>query len=290
MNKLTKLFAVSAAVLYVLGVFVCAWYLLELPDRLMTASVSIDLGAIREIRPVHNGLLLIVGTTLAMGLSSLIGLMLYFRNREVNVVYVEKSEDKQLSTAKLEESDTETHDVSAMSEELLAAIRKAASGMEFADTKLEKALRVVCNQLGASQGAVYVSVVQQNQRSLELRAGYALMKPDSELLRYEWGEGLPGQVAKEGQLVNLASVPEGYLKVLSGLGSASPKHLLLVPIMTGDKVAAVVEIASFTPLQKREEALVKQSFEIMAKVLEESSQQAAKVNEEAALVNEPVKR
>jgi putative methionine-R-sulfoxide reductase with GAF domain len=290
MNKLPKLFAISATALFVLGVFASAWLLIELPGLLMRASGDIDLNTAADIRPVHYLLLLLVGTTMVMGLVALMAQMVNYKNRAATVVYVEKAAQNVATTASLEDSDSDTHDVSAMSDELLAQIRQAAAGKEQADTKLEKALRVVCNQLQASQGAVYIAVASGQQRNLELRAGYALMKPDSQLIRYEWGEGLPGQVAKEGRLVNLASVPDGYLKVLSGLGSASPKHLLLVPIMQGEKVAAVIEVASFTPLRKKEEAVVKQSFEIMAKVLEESSLQAAQPTQETDLINEPVKR
>ncbi len=293
MNKLSKPLAIGALILYVVGMFYTAWYLIALPDNLNESSSIINAEAIAEIKPLHNQLLLLVCGTLVLGLIALITQMLLSRNQDANVVYVEKAKDSRQTTAKLNEEDGESYNVSAMSEELLGAIRQAAASNEPADKKLEKALRVICNQLQASQGAVYVSVVQQDARSLELRAGYALMKPDSQVVRYEFGEGLPGQVAKEGQLVNLDTVPDGYIKVLSGLGSASPKHLLLVPIRVNDKVAGVVEIASFNPLHKQHEELVKQSFEIMAKIIEESSRQAADhatLAAEESLIDQPVKR
>lgn len=291
MNKIAKIFAIGTTIIYVLGVFLTAWYLIALPDYLMESSKSIDLGVVADIKPLHNNILVVTITTLIMGLLALITQIVSHKNKEANVVYVEKVKETQKSTAKLNEDDDESHDVSAISEELLAAIRKAAASDEHPDRKLEQAIRAVCNQLQASQGAVYVSVHQQDIRTLELRAGYALMKPDSKVIRYEYGEGLPGQVAKEGQLVNLNKVPDGYLKVLSGLGSASPKHLLLVPVKTNDKVSGVVEIASFTPLTKSQEELVRQSFEIMGKIIEDCSKQVAATQPlEEDFINEPIKR
>ena len=295
MNKIAKPIAITATVLYVLGVFFTAWYLIALPEKLIKSSKYIGYEVLPEIKPLHNLILIVACTTLLMGLLALIFQMLASKKQEANVVYVEKMQETKL-TAKLNEDDEESFDVSAMSADLLNEIRKAAASAEPADTKLEKALRAICSNLHASQGAVYISVEQDDLRSLEMRAGYALMKPDSQVIRYEFGEGLPGQVAKEGQSVNLNKVPDGYIKVLSGLGSSSPKHLLLVPIRVQDKVAGVVEVASFTPLLKQHEELVKQSFEIMAKIIEESSQQAAIINsilpedDEESLINHPVNR
>ncbi|AHM59835.1 gaf domain protein [Flammeovirgaceae bacterium 311] len=292
MNKIANTFAIGASMLFVLGGFATAWFLIAMPDYLMASSKEIDLAVVAELKPLHVQILILTLSTLMIGLVALIAQAVSFKNRDANVVYVEKVKSSQQHTAKLSEDDTESHDVSAMSEELLTAIREAAAKNDHPDKKLEQALRVVCSQLQASQGAVYVSVQQQHSRLLELRAGYALMKPDSQVIRFEYGEGLPGQVAKEGQSVNLSKVPDGYIKVLSGLGSASPKHLLLVPVRAGESIAGVVEIASFTPLTKSQEELVKQSFEIMGKIIDESSQHAATVqslHEEDSPINELIK-
>lgn len=292
MNKIATPLAIGATILYVLGVFFTAWYLIALPDYLMDSSELIGLDAVAQIKPLHNELLIVACSTLFLGILALCMQMIASKKQEASIVYVEKEQATKQTTAKLAEDDTESYDVSAMSEELLAAIRQAAATNEPADKKLEKALRTICNHLQASQGAVYVSVLQEGSRSLELRAGYALMKPDSQVVRYEYGEGLPGQVAKEGQLVNLNKVPGGYIKVLSGLGSSSPKHLVLVPIRVSDHIAGVVEVASFTPLTKQHEELVKQSFEIMAKIFDECSQQvfSSALPEEEDLINQPIKR
>lgn len=292
MKSLIKSIAIGTTVLYVLGVFMTAWHLIVLPDDLMFASAKINKEALGHIQPVLNNLLIITSATLGLGMVALIIQILSSKNKEANVVYVEKTITTKKATAKLDEQDEDSYDVSAISEELLGAIRQAANGEDHPDKKLEKALRATCNQLQASQGAIYVSVEKEGIRSLELRAGYALMKPESQVLSYEYGEGLPGQVAKEGMVLNLNKVPDNYIKVLSGLGSASPKNLLLVPVRINEKVAGVVEVASFTAFHKQHEELVKQSFEIMARIIEESSRQSAESasSEEENLFDQPIER
>jgi methyl-accepting chemotaxis protein len=42
-------------------------------------------------------------------------------------------------------------------------------------------------------------------------------------------------------------VPEDYIQISSGLGQASPTHLLLVPMMQNDIIVGVMEFASFRP-------------------------------------------
>ncbi|RAU92950.1 response regulator [Paenibacillus sp. YN15] len=65
---------------------------------------------------------------------------------------------------------------------------------------------------------------------------------------FVFGEGLVGQCAKEGKLLDL-QVPEHYIRVFSGAGSAQPDHLLLLPVSHRGEVIAVLELASFQPIE-----------------------------------------
>ena len=60
--------------------------------------------------------------------------------------------------------------------------------------------------------------------------GYALSIGESTVIKYEIGEGLIGQSAASGNTLYVDDVPDGYIKIVSGLGSASPQHLLIVPV------------------------------------------------------------
>lgn len=108
----------------------------------------------------------------------------------------------------------------------------------------------------ASQGAFFLAKEKDGIRILDFIAGYAYHIPDSEAITFEFGEGLSGQVAKSGKLINLKTVPEGYITILSGLGSSSPKAMLIYPIIYNQKVVAVFELASFKSFEKEDEDFI----------------------------------
>jgi len=63
--------------------------------------------------------------------------------------------------------------------------------------------------------------------------------------KFELGEGITGQVAKNQTNLIINNVPEGYIDVASGLGKSNPKNLAFIPIIRKKKTIGVIEIASF---------------------------------------------
>ncbi len=59
------------------------------------------------------------------------------------------------------------------------------------------------------------------------------------------GEGIHGQVAKNRRLLHLTSIPEGYLRIESGLGNSYPTNLLVIPLMLNKETIGIIELASF---------------------------------------------
>ncbi len=53
-------------------------------------------------------------------------------------------------------------------------------------------------------------------------------------------------MAKSKRSIVVADLPEGYVKISSGLGEASPANLAVLPILFEDQVLGVIELASFT--------------------------------------------
>jgi methyl-accepting chemotaxis protein len=121
----------------------------------------------------------------------------------------------------------------------------------------------VCKQLDAGQGAIYIVKEEDGKRKVELKNGYALTIGESTVISYEFGEGLIGQSASSGRTLYVDDVPQGYIKIISGLGSASPKFLLIVPIKK-ERVMGVIEIASFTNLTEDQRKFVEESAELIA--------------------------
>lgn len=115
----------------------------------------------------------------------------------------------------------------------------------------------LAKELSAVQGAYYKATTLEGKRFLKLSESYAFHLPDSEELMYEFGEGLCGQVAKDGQTIRLKEVPVGYITALSGLGKTTPSHMVITPIKSeSGEVKAVLEIAAFSPFSEADERLI----------------------------------
>jgi methyl-accepting chemotaxis protein len=129
---------------------------------------------------------------------------------------------------------------------------------------LQAGIQSICKQLDAGQGALYLSTENEGVRKVELKTGYALSISENATISFDFGEGLIGQCAANGQTLYVDDVPEGYIKIISGLGSASPRFLLLVPVKTTEKVKGVMEIASFTPISEDQRRFVEEASALLA--------------------------
>ena len=139
----------------------------------------------------------------------------------------------------------------------LENILESCKTMSFEEVAQEL-LWCIAKELNASQGAIFKSITKNNEHFLQLIAGYAYHLPDDEIIEFEYGEGLAGQVALEGKPMTFHNVPEGYIEIVSGLGSATPTSMIIYPICKHNEVIAVIELASFTVFTKKEEEYLQQ--------------------------------
>ncbi|MGW0581718.1 response regulator, partial [Streptomyces sp. NPDC002920] len=86
-----------------------------------------------------------------------------------------------------------------------------------------------------------------------LIASYGHPVAPGEAVRFRLGQSLVGQAARSRRIIAVDDLPAGYVTISSGLGSASPSSLIVLPIVVEDQVLGVIElasVASFTPVHR----------------------------------------
>jgi GAF domain-containing protein len=117
------------------------------------------------------------------------------------------------------------------------------------DQFYHKTLSFLVNYIKAQQGSLFIEEMENEKLILTLAACYAFDKRKWVEQKIEIGDGLIGQAYLEGTPVILKQVPSDYVKITSGLGIASPRSLVIIPIKHDDKTVAIMEYASFEELK-----------------------------------------
>jgi HAMP domain-containing protein/putative methionine-R-sulfoxide reductase with GAF domain len=110
----------------------------------------------------------------------------------------------------------------------------------------DKILALLIKYLNINQGALYII---QDDKLLRIST-YAFGKKKFQEDIIEIGQGLVGQCALEGNTIILKEIPRDYVKITSGLGEATPKNVIIVPIKWRDEILGTVELASFEVLEQ----------------------------------------
>ncbi len=113
-------------------------------------------------------------------------------------------------------------------------------------TVSNKLIAKLVTYFGANQGGLFLTeTVPDREPVLKLMAFYAWDRHKYAQQIIRKGEGLIGQAFLEKDTIYLTKIPDGYIRITSGLGDALPDALLIVPLMVRDEVYGVVEMAAF---------------------------------------------
>lgn len=146
----------------------------------------------------------------------------------------------------------------------------------------------IVNFMHINQAGFYI-VEQDNgdgEKIISLKSCYAFDRNKFLKKEINIGQGLLGQCYLEKEHIYLKEVPEGYFSITSGLGDATPKSILISPLIYDGNVQGIIEIASFNELEKHEIDFIDTLSETLAsfiasnkinlttkKLLEQSQQQ-----------------
>lgn len=236
--------SLTLATFFILGMAVSLYAIYSLPGNLRLVD---------GYQPEFFNVYLVIALTFLFGA---LGLVLALRYKKEVLIF----RDRAIEAASAKKQETDTNKTTISLDGVVASMEHASTKKEI----LDAGLHAICKQLGAGQGAIYTATEEEGKRIVELESGYALNIGESTTISYEFGEGLIGQAAAGGRSLYVDDVPEGYIKIVSGLGSASPKYLLIVAMKHDAGIMGVMEIASFTAISEDQRKFVEESGQLIA--------------------------
>ena len=142
-------------------------------------------------------------------------------------------------------------------------LANAAAGDQRIEELSENILKYLAEYLGALAGAFFV----KNGSGFRRVTTYGVPENSKITEKFNFGDGLLGQAAKDGKTIFVNDVPENYLTVGSALGQATPKYLVISPTSAEDKVNAVFELGFLHPPAKITLTLLDQASELIGVVV-----------------------
>jgi len=148
-------------------------------------------------------------------------------------------------------------------------VAKFANIMRVHNNDIESLGRTILHNLvkylEINQGGLYIYKKENNRDEyLELVSMYAYNKEKFKKKRILLGEGLVGVCFMEKKTVLIKEVPDDYISITSGMGHATPKCILIVPLTSNEESLGVIELASFTDFKDYQVAFIEQISEGIA--------------------------
>ncbi len=129
----------------------------------------------------------------------------------------------------------------------------------------EDILTNLVKYINANQGALFMLENDSSDgECLQMIACYAYDRKKHLDMRVGLGDGLVGQCVLEKEIIYLKETPANYIKITSGLGQATPKSVLLSPLLINDKIFGVLELASFEEFSEHKIGFIRKLSENIA--------------------------
>ncbi len=244
-------------IVFIISMIYTTLQLFTLQDELILGVSTLSTDDISELSAVLSTIYITVALSLVAGLIAI--LLNYETDQSTASHQVSHTRDQSDGKSERVEEENKTH----TSDTDLSTVQNAIKSNGDKKEKHTAVLTAICKKVEAGQGAIYLVKDNKEVRTADLYTSYAFHIAENETLSFTFGEGLIGQVAMEGNTLNINDVPENYINIVSGLGSASPRHLLISPLIKSKKVVGVVELASFTPFSKEEESWIKEALGLL---------------------------
>jgi HAMP domain-containing protein len=131
----------------------------------------------------------------------------------------------------------------------------------------DNVLKHLVNYVGLNQGALYTLTRYEGERYLDRLATFAYERKRYVSQKLGLEQGLVGQCLAEGSIIELKDIPSGYVSITSGLGAATPRYIILLPLRMHEVVVGVIELAGFHPLDRYKVQFLEKIAEFVAAAL-----------------------
>jgi HAMP domain-containing protein/CheY-like chemotaxis protein len=122
------------------------------------------------------------------------------------------------------------------------------SGMMQGQRDLLEVVRTLLSELvplvDAHQGVMYVMENEGGTSFLQQIYGYADDPPGGEPRCYRLGQGLVGECAQLRRSLLLTEIADERIRIASGLVEATPRSVIVIPVLFENEVKAVIELAT----------------------------------------------
>ncbi|MBL3656462.1 SpoIIE family protein phosphatase [Fulvivirga sediminis] len=168
------------------------------------------------------------------------------------------------------------------------------------ETLGDETIKYIINKIGAVQGAFYVINDDEEIPALEMASSFAYNRKKHLKGKFRFAEGLIGQAAAEKDTILRTEIPADYVTITSGiLGDKRPTCILIVPLITDEKVYGVLEFAGFGKFDQGKVRFVEELSLILArtvfnikvnertrKLLQESQTMSAELQEKQEILRQ----
>lgn len=132
----------------------------------------------------------------------------------------------------------------------------------------QKIISTLVTYLDANQGGLFlIEEHGAGQVSIELASCYAYNRQKYLKKSLTPGEGLIGQCYLEKDTIYLTDIPQSYVNITSGLGTANPRCLVIVPLKVNEEVHGFVELASFQDIRRHQVEFLEKLGESIASTI-----------------------
>lgn len=172
-------------------------------------------------------------------------IMAYLGRRELVLLsntYTRSFEERQKHAALLEHQAWQRTGQAALAEKSMGQLALPVLGRIVLD--------FLAGYINAAVGALYVR--ETENAALQRVATFGLGKEADQPQAFAYGDSLVDQALFSRRPLRLDDVPDNYLKISSGLGSASPRHIILLPSVHEGTPNGVIELGFLQPPSSRE--------------------------------------